>query len=120
MDYDNIVSDNFEDQVHQCLKNIKGILIEEDININNIIKLTVYLIDLSNFDKLNKSKHVIAVNEGSAVSIGIGNYLSTKKISCVYLQNSGLGNTINPLTSLNYPFKIPILLITTWRGDPII
>jgi len=34
------------------------------------------------------------------------------------IQNSGLGNTINPLTSLNYPFKIPILLITTWRGDP--
>ena len=34
------------------------------------------------------------------------------------IQNSGLGNTINPLTSLNYPFNIPILLITTWRGEP--
>ena len=56
IDVDNgeIVSNNFEDQVHQCLQNIKGILIEEGINITNIIKLTVYLIDISNFDKLNK------------------------------------------------------------------
>ena len=36
------------------------------------------------FSKMDKSKHIVAVNEGSAVSIGIGNYLSTKKISCVY------------------------------------
>src|SRR4029079_12792668 len=33
-------------------------------------------------------------------------------------QNSGLGNMVNPLTSLNYPFQIPTLLITTWRGQP--
>ena len=33
-------------------------------------------------------------------------------------QNSGLGNTVNPLTSLNHPFRIPTLLIVTWRGQP--
>ena len=72
------------------------------------------------FDKLDKTKYVMATNEGSAVSIGIGNYLSTKKISCVYLQNSGLGNAINPLISIahNKVYSIPILLIIGWRGSP--
>ena len=51
------------------------------------------------------------------MGIASGAWLAGKK-SVVMIQNSGLGNTINPLTSLNYPFKIPILLITTWRGDP--
>ena len=44
-------------------------------------------------------QHVIATNEGSAVSIGIGHYLSSKTIPCIYLQNSGLSNAINPLIS---------------------
>ena len=48
-----IISDNFEDQVLQSLNNIRGILLEESLSINHIIKLTVYLVDLSNFDKLN-------------------------------------------------------------------
>ena len=48
----------------------------------------------------NNKKHIIATNEGSAVSLGVGYYLSTKKIPCIYLQNSGLGNAINPLTNL--------------------
>ena len=49
----NMISDNFEDQVIQVLKNIKGILLEESLSINHIIKLTVYITDLTNFDKLN-------------------------------------------------------------------
>ena len=48
-----IISDNFEEQVLQSLNNIRGILLEESLSINHIIKLTVYLVDLSNFDKLN-------------------------------------------------------------------
>ena len=52
------------------------------------------------FGNLSKKKHIIAVNEGSAISIGIGYYLSTKKIPCIYLQNSGLSNAINPLISI--------------------
>ena len=72
------------------------------------------------FNSIDKSKHVIAVNEGSAVSIGIGNYLSSKKISCVYFQNSGLGNAINPLISIAHSkvYSIPLLLIIGWRGSP--
>ena len=49
-----IVSEDFKEQVHQCLKNIKGILDEENLSLNSIIKLTVYVIDLNNFSKLNE------------------------------------------------------------------
>ena len=68
-------------------------------------------------DKLNKSNHIIAVNEGNAISIGIGHYLSKKKIPCVYLQNSGLGNAINPLISIAHKnvYSVPLFLIIGWR-----
>ena len=66
---------------------------------------------LGYFNKFDNSKHIIAVNEGSAISIGIGYYLSTKKIPCVYLQNSGLGNAITPLISIanKKVYSIPLL-----------
>ena len=62
-------------------------------------------------------EYIAANNEGEAVAIASGTYLAGKR-PVVMLQNSGLGNTINPLTSLNYVFKIPLLLIVTWRGEP--
>jgi phosphonopyruvate decarboxylase len=70
--------------------------------------------------KDNKNNHIIAVNEGSAVSIGIGYHLSTKKIPCIYMQNSGLGNAINPLSSIAHKkvYSIPLLLLIGWRGSP--
>ena len=49
-----IVSEDFKDQVHQCLKNIRGILEAENLLLDRIIKLTVYVIDLDNFSKLNE------------------------------------------------------------------
>ena len=56
-------------------------------------------------------QHVIATNEGQAIGIAVGAELAGKK-ACVYLQNSGLGNAINPLTSLCLPFKVfPMLVI---------
>jgi len=76
---------------------------------------------LSNyFNNLDKTKHIIAANEGAAASIGIGYYLSTKKIACVYLQNSGLGNAINPLISIAHRkvYSVPMLLMIGWRGSP--
>ena len=68
----------------------------------------------------NKNNHVIATNEGSAVSIAVGNYLSTKKIPCVYMQNSGLSNAMNPLISIAHQkvYSIPLILIIGWRGSP--
>ena len=78
--------------------------------------------NLSNyFNKLDKTKHIIAANEGAAASIGIGYYLSTKKIACVYLQNSGLGNAINPLISIAHRkvYSVPMMLMIGWRGAPL-
>ena len=55
--------------------------------------------------------HIVATNEGHAVAIAFGAMLAGKR-PCVYLQNSGLGNIINPLTSLCLPSKVcPLLVI---------
>lgn len=71
-------------------------------------------------ENFSKKKHVIAVNEGSATAIGIGHYLSTKKIPCIYMQNSGLSNAINPLISIasKEVYSIPLFLMIGWRGSP--
>ncbi len=68
----------------------------------------------------NEINHIITQNEGAAVGIAIGEYISKKKISVNYLQNSGLGNIINPLTSLaaNDVYGIPLLFLIGWRGKP--
>ena len=67
-----------------------------------------------------KKNLFVCANEGQAVSLAIGHYLSTKTIPCVYLQNSGLGNAINPLISIadKNVYKIPMLMIIGWRGSP--
>ena len=67
-----------------------------------------------------KVKHIIAVNEGAAVSIGIGYYLSSNKIPIIYMQNSGLSNALNPLISIAHKkvYSIPLILIIGWRGSP--
>jgi len=61
--------------------------------------------------------YIGAANEGEAVAIAAGAHLAGRK-TVVMCQNSGLGNTVNPLTSLNAPFRIPTLMIVTWRGAP--
>ena len=69
---------------------------------------------------INKKKHIITANEGGAVSLATGYNLATNKIALVYLQNSGLGNIINPITSMIHKeiYKIPMLLFIGWRGAP--
>ena len=71
------------------------------------------------FEEKFKKNHIVAANEGSAVGLGIGYYLSTSKIPIIYLQNSGLGNAINPLISLSdiNVYKIPMFMIIGWRGE---
>jgi len=70
--------------------------------------------------KKTKKNHIIATNEGAAVSLGIGNYLSTKNVPCIYMQNSGLSNALNPLISIAHEkvYSIPLILIIGWRGSP--
>jgi phosphonopyruvate decarboxylase len=64
--------------------------------------------------------NLITANEGNAVGCAIGNYISTGRPAAVYLQNSGLGNAINPLVSLASPsvLSVPMLLVIGWRGCP--
>tara|TARA_B100000989_G_C19530864_1_gene469758 strand:+ start:1544 stop:2677 length:1134 start_codon:yes stop_codon:yes gene_type:complete len=71
-------------------------------------------------DNVSKEKHIISANEGGAVALAIGYHLATGKIPLVYMQNSGFGNTINPLLSLADPkvYSIPLVLVIGWRGEP--
>ena len=69
---------------------------------------------------LPAERHLIAANEGTAVGIAAGVQLATGGVPLVYLQNSGLGNTVNPLLSLADPevYGIPMVLLIGWRGEP--
>lgn len=64
-------------------------------------------------------RNVIAANEGNAVGIAAGHYFASKEIPLVYMQNSGMGNTINPLASLvdKEVYAVPMLLLIGWRGQ---
>jgi len=61
--------------------------------------------------------YLVATSEGEGIGIAAGAYLAGRN-TVVMCQNSGLGNMVNPLTSLNYPFRIPVMLIVTHRGAP--
>ena len=76
-----------------------------------------YLIDKYGIDYKH---HIIAANEGNAVALAAGYYLSTKKFPVVYLQNSGLGNIVNPVASLlnDKVYAIPVIFVIGWRGEP--
>lgn len=69
---------------------------------------------------VNTSQHIVAANEGNAVALGAGYYLSTKKFPFIYMQNSGLGNAMNPILSLTdmAVYGIPVIYMIGWRGEP--
>ena len=75
---------------------------------------------LMNTYGIDPKHHIIAANEGNAVAIAAGYYLSTQKIAVVYMQNSGEGNIINPVASLmnDKVYAIPCIFIIGWRGEP--
>lgn len=75
-----------------------------------------YLINTYGISK----NHIIAANEGNAVALAAGYYLATGKIPVVYMQNSGIGNIINPVASLlnDKVYGIPCIFIVGWRGEP--
>jgi phosphonopyruvate decarboxylase len=78
---------------------------------------------LMKFLSENNMKHlenIIACNECEAIALASGYHLATNKVGIVYMQNSGLGKAVNPLTSLCDPavYSIPILLMIGWRGEP--
>jgi len=71
-------------------------------------------------DNTLQENHIIAANEGNALAIGVGYHLSTGKVPLIYMQNSGLGNAINPLLSLADAdvYSVPLLMMIGWRGEP--
>jgi len=71
-------------------------------------------------DNTPKDNHIIAANEGNAVALSAGYHLATGKLPMVYMQNSGMGNSVNPLLSLmdEKVYSIPVLLMIGWRGEP--
>jgi len=71
-------------------------------------------------DNVSSEKNIVSANEGNAIGLASGYYLGTRKIGLVYMQNSGLGNAMNPLASLadKLVYSIPMLLIIGWRGEP--
>jgi len=70
--------------------------------------------------EVSETQHVVAPNEGSAVALAAGYYLATGRIGMVYMQNSGLGNAVNPLVSLtsSVVYGLPMVLMIGWRGQP--
>ena len=99
-------------------KKLMNILVSKNISFycgvpDSILKFFTEQIDLN-----KKLKNIITVNEGSSVALAAGYYLSSNKIPCVYMQNSGLGNAINPLASIVHKkvYSLPMLLMIGWRG----
>lgn len=71
-------------------------------------------------DNVPEERHIIAANEGASVGLAVGSYLASGKVPLVYMQNSGFGNTINPVLSIadDAVYGIPMLLLIGWRGEP--
>lgn len=71
-------------------------------------------------ENIPKKNHIITANEGAAIGLAAGHHLATGNIAMVYMQNSGLGNAMNPLTSLVDcdVYSIPVLMLIGWRGEP--
>ena len=73
-------------------------------------------------DTAPEDKHIIAANEGCAIALASGYHLATGKTPVVYMQNSGLGNAVNPLLSLadSDVYSVPLVLLIGWRGMPAV
>lgn len=69
---------------------------------------------------IDVENNIITANEGNAIGVAAGHFLATQKSALVYMQNSGLGNAINPLASLadEKVYQIPMILLIGWRGEP--
>ena len=69
---------------------------------------------------IDEKHHIIAANEGNCLALAAGYHLATGKIPVVYMQNSGIGNIINPLASLvnDKVYAIPAVFVIGWRGEP--
>lgn len=96
----------------------------QSIGINSIIGVPDSTLkefcDYINYENPNDLKHYVPANEGAAVGLAAGIYLGSGKPACVYMQNSGIGNAVNPIASLlnQEVYDIPALFLVGWRGEP--
>lgn len=69
---------------------------------------------------VSSKQHIVAANEGNAIALCAGHYLATGRPGLCYMQNSGLGNAVNPIASLmdEQVYGLPCLLVVGWRGEP--
>ncbi|MEG0314548.1 MAG: phosphonopyruvate decarboxylase [Erysipelotrichaceae bacterium] len=105
-------------EVETLIKEIEGLGIDTFAGVPD--SLLKELCEYLNSDGIGKFNHYVPANEGAAVAIGAGTYLATGKPACIYMQNSGIGNTVNPIASLinKDVYDIPMLFIVGWRGEP--
>jgi phosphonopyruvate decarboxylase len=102
-------------------KQFYDLLLERDVNFftgvpDSLLKnICAYITD-----NTDSAHNIIAANEGNAIGLASGYHLATGKTPLVYMQNSGIGNAVNPLLSLAAPevYGVPILLMIGWRGEP--
>ena len=106
---------------NKSYKKICNYLISNNIDFytgvpDSLLKEFCFCID----DNVSENTHIIAPNEGNAVALAAGYHLGTGKLPLVYMQNSGIGNAINPLLSLCDPevYSIPMIIFIGWRGEP--
>lgn len=102
--------ENFYKTLNEC-----GVTLFAGVPDSLLKNLCAYITDNS-----DPAHNIIAANEGCAVGLAAGHYLATGKLPVVYMQNSGIGNAVNPLLSLadGKVYSIPVLLIIGWRGEP--
>lgn len=76
--------------------------------------------DYMNHEGKEIFNHIVPAHEGAAVAIAAGSYLATGHPACVYMQNSGIGNALNPIASLIHKdvYEIPMLFLIGYRGEP--
>ena len=102
-------------------KKFINILKENKLNFFTGVPDSLFAGLCNTFQEDEKKNHILSTNEGSSIGLAIGYHLATGKIPLVYLQNSGLGNLVNPLVSLadKKIFNIPIFFLIGWRGETL-
>lgn len=98
------------------LNEINGLGIDTFIGVPDSTLSTLCAV-LNNMDNQH---HMCTVNEGAAVALAAGHYAATQQPACVYMQNSGMGNALNPIASLTHSdvYDIPVLYVIGYRGQP--
>lgn len=105
-----------EEDIRKKLENqFCEILIKAGFNFASGVPCGVQKYIIANLSNNTKVKHIPAVRESESLGIAAGAFLAGKN-PVVYMQNSGLMDSINDINSLLIPYKIPILLLVSWRG----